>query len=422
MKKFSLLALAALLVVAMTIPAAAVEHEFGGYWRTRVYTQANFTGENETEAKDISRWDTRTRLCYTAKFSPNFKFVNKFELDAVWGDSSEYKTYGDVGADGVSVEVKNSYVDFTLGEQTFNIGVQDFKLAKGYLFDDDASGIKAIFKVSDFVYLPFVYIKANEGSIVVDRKTGKDAEDADVDAFVLYPHIYLNKDMTIKPHVAWLTSDNYGNYEYAGDVKDVAAELNIFTMGVEFDAKKDIYNFGATAVIQTGSIDLRAGGELDAKGYLFDIYGGMAMGQADVHAKLLYASGTDGTDLGFINPVGACHYWAEIMGGGIFDNQSAGTHGTTAITNLMAFNLGSSCKVLNNVTLSADLWYAKLVEEDSSGDDELGTELDLVASFPIVDNLKMDLVAAYLWAGDAFYSGKNQADPYEVGAQLSLAF
>jgi hypothetical protein len=88
----------------------------------------------------------------------------------------------------------------------------------------------------------------------------------------------------------------------------------------------------------------------------------------------------------------------------------------------MAFNLGASFKVLESVKLSADLWYAKLAEENAAGDDDLGTELDLMASFTIVDNLKMDLVAAYLWAGDATYKGDNDSNPYEFGTRLSLAF
>ena len=36
MKKFAILALAAVMVIALTVPAAALENEFGGYWRTRI--------------------------------------------------------------------------------------------------------------------------------------------------------------------------------------------------------------------------------------------------------------------------------------------------------------------------------------------------------------------------------------------------
>jgi hypothetical protein len=40
-----------------------------------------------------------------------------------------------------------------------------------------------------------------------------------------------------------------------------------------------------------------------------------------------------------------------------------------------------------------------------------------------VEGLNLDLVGAYLWAGDATsLDGNNEEDPYEFGAQLSLSF
>ncbi|MEE8481501.1 MAG: hypothetical protein V3T59_09700, partial [Desulfobacterales bacterium] len=61
MKKFAIFAFAALMVVAFTVPAAAVESSFGGYWRTRVYTQTDFSG-TDTESQDVTQTDSRTRL------------------------------------------------------------------------------------------------------------------------------------------------------------------------------------------------------------------------------------------------------------------------------------------------------------------------------------------------------------------------
>jgi len=111
MKKLLVFGLAVLLVAAFTVPAAAVDSEFGGYWRTRAFTQQNFTGESETEAADLTRVDTRTRLYYTAIFSDDFKFVNKFEFNTVFGDTNG----GDIGADGDTWKIKNSYANFNTG-------------------------------------------------------------------------------------------------------------------------------------------------------------------------------------------------------------------------------------------------------------------------------------------------------------------
>jgi hypothetical protein len=57
-----------------------------------------------------------------------------------------------------------------------------------------------------------------------------------------------------------------------------------------------------------------------------------------------------------------------------------------------------------------------------SEEDYLGTEIDLILTYEIVKGLKMDLVGAYLIAGDATYKGPDSANPYEIGTRLSLSF
>ena len=104
MKKLSVLLLAATLVLAFTLPAAAVDHIFGGYFRVRAYDQQNFSGSDNTgtgypASRDLIQTDTRTRLYYTAKFSDTFQFVNKFEFNNTFGDTNG----GDIGADGTSI-------------------------------------------------------------------------------------------------------------------------------------------------------------------------------------------------------------------------------------------------------------------------------------------------------------------------------
>ena len=431
MKKFAILGLAVLLVAVASLPAGAIENEFGGYWRTRAYSMTDFSGD-DTEAKDLTQVDTRTRLFYTAKFSDNLKLVNKFEMDAVWGDNSKNEGgdngYGDIGADGVRVEVKNSYVDFKLGGDLFRgeIGVMDFTLAKGFLFDDDAAGFKAIFKAAEGVYLPLIHIKANEGGI------GNDANDGDVEAWVFYPTIFLSKELKLKPSVAWLTSKSYESYTVGITKAGLpgAKDLNIYAFGLELDGTVGPVDLGLTGVYETGTIedvpiaqigDTIIYDDLDVSAYLMAASAGMNFGPVNVHGQALYASGDDeaDTDLkAFINPVGASYYWAEIMGYGIIDVDVSNGSPADQISNLMAFNAGVSFTVMEKTKLTLDVWHALLAEENANGDDELGTEIDFVASMPIVGDLNLDLVAAYLFAGDV----TGDEDPIELGAQLSLSF
>ena len=66
------------------------------------------------------------------------------------------------------------------------------------------------------------------------------------------------------------------------------------------------------------------------------------------------------------------------------------------------------------------LWNANLVEDNASGDTELGTEFDLSASYQLRDNLKLQAVAAYLEAGDA--TGGGDENPTELGVRMSMSF
>jgi predicted signal transduction protein with EAL and GGDEF domain len=59
----------------------------------------------------------------------------------------------------------------------------------------------------------------------------------------------------------------------------------------------------------------------------------------------------------------------------------------------MAANIGFGFKFTDSLKLVADLWYAKLVEKNAAGDDELGTEIDVVLTYSLMKNLNLDLVA-----------------------------
>ena len=447
MKK-SFMVLVLLLVVGMVLPAFALENQFGGYWRTRAFTDKNFTGEDESKDYDLDRIDTRTRLFYTAKFSDNLKFVNKFEMNAVWGGAG---TYGQLGADGANVVVKHSYVNFKLSDHDFRVGIQDYTVARGYIFDDDAAGFKAIFKATDNIYLPILYIKGYEGG--TGKINGKSADDYDVNAWMFYPTVFLNKETTLKPHFTYWQTDDFTRATAQGAPLSVkipgATKLDLYTAGLEFDTKFDAFTIGATGIFEFGSVDVPTASykkdSLDFKGYLFDLFGSMEVGPATLRIKGIYASGNkeDSTANGeykaFYNPggsgTGASYYWAEIMGYGIFDALGVATADdptgefSDKISNRIIGNIGATFKVLPNLEVAADLWYAKTAEDvmltNGQYGDTLGTELDIVVSYAITEELKLDLVGAYLWADDvvnkAIYTS-NAANPYEFGVQLSLEF
>jgi len=218
-----------------------------------------------------------------------------------------------------------------------------------------------------------------------------------------------------------------------------AEDLDVYFLGLNADFKLCDASLWFTGIYETGEIDWEDGSSADIDAFLVAFGGNTSIGGTGVHGQAFYATGQDLTsstdDLEtFWVPSdsmwrGQSYYWAEIMGYGTFDDDySMGAPGDK-ISNIMAGNVGVSFKATDNLKVTADLWYAKLAEEDILGNDELGFELDLKATLKLMDNLNLDVVGAYLFAGDATNivaelvpSVTSDADPWLVGTRLSLSF
>ncbi len=389
MKKIIASAVGIMMVGGVAVTnASAVENIFGGYWRTRVSAKSDFKQTDDS----FQSANTRTRLYYTAKFSDNFKFVNKFEHDTVWGDD----VAGDIGSDGKGMfEIKNVYADFTLGAINTKMGIHGGSIARGFLFDADHSGITV---TGDFgnVSVPLMWIRVH------------DEYKADVgyneDIFAVKPKIKLGDSGSITPFLAYHGADGAGS------------DIDQIYLGTDVDLTfGDVKTWG-TFIYQSGTNEA---GE-DNAGYLAAAGGSVSV----INGEIFYATGDDspmdGDNDAFVGLPGQSYWaWSEIMGYGTLDSGgvSNGSPGDL-ISNIFAVKVGVKVKPVDKWTLSADLWYAQLAEEDVNGNDELGTEIDLKATYKVMDNLNLDLVGAYLFAGDA----TGEEDPTEIGARLSLSF
>jgi hypothetical protein len=198
-------------------------------------------------------------------------------------------------------------------------------------------------------------------------------------------------------------------------------------VGADLDFKLDVASLYFTGIYQMGTIDFQNGDDTDIAAYLLAAGASMNMGPAELHGRAFYASGDDDPDDNdidsFIVIEGQSHYWSEIMGFGIFDNIASAGSPADQISNIWAVNGGAIFKPMDKLSLTADVWYAELAEEDVNGEDELGLEFNLKATYKLMENLNLDVVGAYLLAGDATsLDGDNENDPYLVGTRLSLSF
>ncbi len=390
MKKMLVAALIAVVGLALTVPASALENEFGGYWRTRMFTNDNFSGNDVDSSLDQSKIDTRTRLYYTAVLNDNLKFVNKFEWDTTWGDD----VGGDIGSDGKILEIKNSYVDATLGTVNAKIGQQGLTLARGFIFDDDYSGIN--FTVAGATSL--VYMK-------IDEAFTTNMND-DNQAYVI-AHAFKADGFAVTP-LALYADLSDGDY--------------IYIVGADVDANLGAASVWGSFYYEGGNFDAT---DTDVSAYLLAIGASVSLSDmVGLHGQVFYATGDDDDDdyNAWTGAPGRSYYWSEIMGYGVFDDAVSANSCADQISNITAINLGTTFKASEKLSFDADVWYAMLNEEDANGEDVLGTEIDLKASYMLIDGLKLEIIGAYLFAGDATYKGDNDENPLEFGTRLSLSF
>ena len=448
MKKTLVFLFAVLLVVAFTVPASAFESQFGGLWRTRWYVQQNFTGNDtikyvpsgsaksavnpSTGAIEATRGgtfsnvnviDTRTRLFYTAVFSDNFRFVNQFEFNVTWGDASGASTGdggGGIGTDGRGTfRIKRSFVDFRLASTRWTVGLQGQVLARGFLFDDDFAGAILRYQpgTTADLLVPFMWAKSVEGfenkAVVGTPATDSTGTNDDQNIFAIYPFFPVG-NMVINP---------YGVYLH----NNLGKDNDLWWLGVDLDFKFSAWSLWLSGIYNGGDVSATVSKE---SAYLLGGGFNVPLGGFGVHGEIWYATGDDGSDAtkdkSFSGLPGQSYYWSEIMGLGMFDNQASFGAPGNKISNILAGNLGIDWNPSDLWKLKADLWYAQLAEDNAVGETSLGTELDVVLTYKLVENMNLDLVGAYLFSGKATDAGGGlvgkESDPYEIGLRMQFTF
>jgi hypothetical protein len=184
MKKQLMILAVVLLSIAIVAPAfAAVEFKYGGQFRWRFESENNVNdgidGKDAFAAGyntagvltpgsyrgDDNRTfiDQRLRLYFSFIASKNLKVVAKFDMgDTVWGNprtsgssgigNTSSGGGGNVGADGVAIEVKNAYVEFNIPNTptTAIIGIQSAVLLDSWIIDDDFAAAVFVTKLDPF--------------------------------------------------------------------------------------------------------------------------------------------------------------------------------------------------------------------------------------------------------------------------------
>ncbi|MBU0993622.1 MAG: hypothetical protein KJ737_14090 [Proteobacteria bacterium] len=289
--------------------------------------------------------------------------------------------------------IKNMYADFLIGKTNVRVGTQSAILASELLFSkEDYYFISPSIKLGDISVNPYLmYQMKNLPSGSTDDKS--------------------DSELIVK---------KMGGEAFLEDYPG-----NIYFLGIDFDARLNAANAWFTGIYEKGEEKNGKGGH---EAFLVAAGGGVDLGNMGFHGQAFYAAGKDPKNKDnayFLVPKGASYSWSEILGNGIYNNSTPEDNPSDITANIMALNLGASHKPIENITVKADIWYALLAEpgvdettqKKKPGD--LGTEIDITVSYEVIKGLNLDVMAAYLIAGEATGTSDN---PMELGTQLSLDF
>ncbi len=436
MKKSLVVLIALVAAVAVAMPAFAVEFKYGGMFRVRWQSNDNVT-DGFDDRDDNNNWfDQRLRMYFTFVGSENLKVVTKWEADTLWGYESPGAGRhggGDVGADATNLEMKNVYFDFNLPNTPLNVrmGVQGAGLLGGWIFADDFSGVTIRTKFEP-VSILLGYVAA--------RNADPTDESENIDDFFLQVGVDYGPFSGALVGFYQMARDNVGYVPGWAAVANVESN-DLFDLGVNLTYKNDWITAYVNFVKNFGSYDFAGGGSGDYKGWMVEAKAHISWENFVFTLGGFYTSGDDDDDDDadfFAYPVGRSYYWAEILGEGTLDVSVRGADALGSVgqgayyaadrpTNLWTLTAGVAWQALESTKLTLNYYYVATSEDvvsstDGDTDDTIGHEVDFYLDQKVVDGLNLRLVAAYLFADDAFKINDDDDDAYELGAQLLWKF
>lgn len=246
MKRFATLMLAFALVLGAFSAAQAADIKAKGVWAFDFswldngdYTSADDDGNSDDDFSASQRF--RTQIDIIA--SEALKGVVFFEIgNTVWGRSD-----GALGADGRSVEVRRSYIDWIVPNTDLKVrmGIQGLSLPGAVapsspVFDDDVAGITLSYAVNDMVGVTALWARPADTN---SGNTGNSQQD-EADVFALIVPVTLD-GFKVTPYGVYASvgkdasfaGSTNGGWEFGQGMLSMAE-----TIGGGIDSSSDTYS------------------------------------------------------------------------------------------------------------------------------------------------------------------------------------
>lgn len=426
--------------------------------------------------KTVETSQTRGRLKFDMIYGKEMSGTVFFEMDSVWGNADGTRnSAGYWGADRAAVEVKHLYFDFAIPyfgipiPMTARIGVQPHSIRTDLVAATDGAGVTLGFK-ADPVIISAQWFKPSEG---------KEFASDDTDAYGVTADVNLGA-IKIGGYGVFYNMRNYPN-NYNGATSFTAASVSSFSSkmwwaGVYGEGKLGPVNFVADAVMNQGKVNderITQTGSVDYQGYLLRARVVYPWERFEFGAGTIYGSGADlkkasrdglpgSTPYGtaardvnmYVAPIGSESGIGTPDGVGLLTGWPvtglAPGYSTSSATTFSRLNLGgmwtgrlwTSYKVAPwyKVTLIGQYIMDTTVNGNTIGnalsndgshprnDTDIGWEFGWWNEFAVYGpNLKFNVGAAYLFAGDAMdlrVDGVNRSmnNPWMVGSRVIYSF
>ena len=404
MSKYLKILVAALAVVALATPAVAITLDAKGLFIARGIMSDNVKDADDDADDSTAAFDQRFRLLTTAALSDAVKMVVELEADYTWGRDG-----GSVRADKTDeLELRSAYLDFTAMDTNFKVGTQTFKLANGFIMNEQATGL-----VAKYRDLTFSYIKLTETTVIGGGGiTASDSEGAEEDYYGVSYAVKAG-DFTLIPEVGYLRATSAADVYFfgagaKGKVDKLILEGNLLFSSWDVDGGDD--GLGTAAYAKVGYVD----------------------GPTSFAISAAYVGDEDAPNGEFVD-VDGFQNWSEMLAGGEFGNMSgkAGTaylDGASApgdpgyyYSNSMYVRLDAGTRLFNEKSgIRAAYIYAQEAADHPDGTDAItfGHEIDAYFDYAITKGLKWTTGGGYLLADDDI----GPDNMWKLGTKLTYVF